>query len=319
MSKRQPRSEADEASRSEDAPPTAVLSRCLATDDSFRVVACVNTDVVVEAATRHNLVGLDAMVLGRTLTAAQLLATLTKGDERVTVQVAGDGPVGGAVADAWSSGAARGHLRKTTGEMASKPWAEGRTWLTKHVGRGLVTVLRDLGLKDIYQGVGAMRLGEIDEDVEAYLRVSEQIPSALGCEVRTDDEGRVVESVGVMVQSVPGTREQEGDAVRETQHRLRTGRLYRAVRDGFGDVEALAAHMVEGFPIRALVRTTLRFTCRCDRERVTAALLTLGAGELLDIARTDGVAAATCHFCSRRFEVGESELRALAAQATDGS
>ena len=84
----------------------------------------------------------------------------------------------------------------------------------------MVNVLRDLGLKELYQGQIALVTGEVDEDIEAYLRTSEQVPSALGCDVLLDGSGRVAAAAGVLVQAMPGG---DPDIVRDVQHALRTG------------------------------------------------------------------------------------------------
>ncbi|MFN3200840.1 MAG: Hsp33 family molecular chaperone HslO [Bradymonadia bacterium] len=165
-------------------PTTDNLHRFISLDHSFRVVAAVNTEVVREACLRHNITGLAAVALGRALTAAQLMATLGKNEERITIQIRGSGPLRGIVVDAWSNGGARGYVTEPV--QVTPP--EGRIWLYKLVGRqGTVTVQRDVGLKDIYQGTRELVQGEVDEDIEGYLRNSEQIPSALGCDVILDE------------------------------------------------------------------------------------------------------------------------------------
>jgi len=155
------------------------------------------------------------------------LATLTKGEERVTVQIKGDGPIGSITADANGHGQVRGYVANPTGGGSLPP---GRPRLATVVGqRGIINVVRDLGLKELYQGQIPLVTGEIDEDVEAYLRVSEQVPSALGCEVVLDDHGAVVAAGGLLLQALPGG---EADSLRETQHLLRTGRLYELLAAG---------------------------------------------------------------------------------------
>ncbi len=286
------------------------LRRYISLDGTFRVVVCLNTAAVAEAITRHRLVGLAAVALGRTMTAAQLLATLTKGEERVTLQVVGDGPIRGVVADAWSNGGVRGYVY----EPAVLPLGEGpkRQWVSKAIGRsGVVTVFRDLGLKDIYQGHGTLVQGEIDEDVEGYLRTSEQIPTALGCETILRGDGEVLVSGGIMVQAMPGTKEREGDPVREAQHRLRTGYLRKALEAGDRDLAALAAGLVEGHLLKALADVPLEFTCPCSRQRVLDALATLGPKELESMIREDGRVETTCRFCGERYVIPGQELERI--------
>lgn len=285
------------------------LVRLLSVDGSFRVVACVNTSVVQEAARRHDLTGLAAVALGRALTAGQLLATLTKGDERISLQLTGDGPLRGLMVDAWANGDVRGYVHEP---VLAEHEGSGRPWVASVLGRnGVVQVFRDLGLKDLYQGTGTLTVGEVDEDLETYLRVSEQIPSALGCEVLLDEAGAVIASAGVLVQAMPGTKEQEGDPVREAQHRLRTGVLRRSLSEGARDPCFLAAQLVADFLLRILFTGPVRFHCPCDKERVTRALITLGPVELEGMVQDLHGAEVTCHFCANRYTFGEAEVLAL--------
>lgn len=286
------------------------LHRLLATSSDFRALACDTTALVREAARRHGIVGLAAVALGRTMTAAQLLATLTKGTERLTLQLLGDGPLRGVVADAWSDGRTRGYVYES---LTIPHTTDRRPSLRRVLGvKGTVTVFRDLGLRDIYQGTGAFNMGEVDEDVEGYLRVSEQIPSALGCEVLLDSDGLGVRvAAGVMIQSMPGTREQEGDPVREAQHALRTGALRRALEGGERDPDLLAATLVPGYALRRLSVTPLSFSCPCDRERMTNALRTLGVDDLRSMLVEDGGASLNCHFCNTEYAVAPVDLQRL--------
>jgi len=290
--------------------PPSRLHRLLATDSSFRALACDTTELVSEAARRHGVSGLAAVALGRTLTAAQLLATLTKGTERITLQLVGDGPLRGVVADAWSDGRTRGYLHE---KLLLPHTGPRRPSLRRALGAvGTVTVFRDLGLKEIYQGHGAFNMGEVDEDVEAYLRVSEQVPTALGCEVLLDDAGQAVRvAAGVMIQAMPGTQEQEGDPVREAQHALRTGVLRHALEGGERDPDLLAATVVPGYALRRLSVTPLSFHCPCDRSRVEGALLTLGVDELRKILQEDGGTTLGCHFCGEQYALDAEDLQAL--------
>lgn len=286
------------------------LHRFISLDGSFRVVSLLNTGLVQEAIRRHGLSGLAAVALGRALTSAQLLATLAKGKERVTLQIQGDGPLRGLVADAWSSGEARGYVNEAV--VLHPAPGQGRAQVSRVLGRqGTVNVFRDLGLKDVYQGTGRLTMGEVDEDVESYLRVSEQIPTALGCEVLLDGLGQVAVSAGVMVQAMPGTKEEEGDPVREAQHRLRTGSLRRALEGGNRDAGFLAAELVLDKPLRNLSVTPLRFFCPCNKERVAGALATLGPDELEQLMSREGRAEVTCHFCNEVYQLDFNELRSL--------
>src|SRR5215813_10095792 len=167
-----------------------------------RVVAAVTTRAVTEARRRHGLHAAGTIAFGRTATAGLLFATLSKTvEERVTLQVLGDGPLGSVTVDADGSGAVRGFVRNPEVALAA---TARRASLRSVIGSGLVAVIRDLGRGSMYRGSTALGAGEIDEDLEAYLGVSEQVESALGCDVTLDDAGVPRAAGGVLVQCLPG-------------------------------------------------------------------------------------------------------------------
>jgi molecular chaperone Hsp33 len=286
-----------------------VLVRAIDRDAGLRIVGAITTDLVREAARRHDAEGLGACALGRALTSSLLLATLTKGNERVTLQLEGDGPIGGITVDATDAGGVRGYVAHP--ERARVP-CRGRGRVVDVLGRnGVVNVLRDLGLKERYQGQVPLITGEVDEDVEAYLRQSEQIPSALGCDVWIDD-GAVVGAAGVLVQALPEGLGVEGAneaVVRGAQHALRTGVVWDLLRAGVTSARAIAEGAY-GRPLEVLDERPLLFQCRCSVERVEETLGLLSTVEL-DETIAEGQAQVTCNFCNAVYVIERPRLERI--------
>jgi molecular chaperone Hsp33 len=171
-------------------------------------------------------------------------------------------------------------------------------------------VVRDLGLGDPYTGSAAIVTGEIDEDVEAYLRTSEQLDSALGCEVALDASGQVVAAGGVLVQAMPGG---EPELIRAVQHKLRTSGLYASFASAAppADPLAVARALLGDLPIQVLDERPVRFSCRCSSERAEIMLGVLETAELEEMLTREGDAEITCNFCSERYRFDAAELRRL--------
>lgn len=282
------------------------LIRSLLPDVNARVVAVVATDTAREAARRHGAVAGGAVALGRVSASALLLATLTKSGERVTLQVLGDGPLGGVSADANDDGDVRAYLARPA--VLVPGGHDRRVSLRDAIGRrGVVSVVRDLGLKESYSGQSPILTGEIDEDVEGYLRKSEQIDSALGCEAVLGAGMELLAVGGVLVQCLPG-----GDAsiiVREAQHRMRTGGLYEVLAAHPDDAKLLARAMLpENLGLDVLDVRPVRFKCRCSAERVSAMLGLLGPAELAAMIEEGKPAEIHCNFCNERYVVTMEEL-----------
>ena len=278
-----------------------------------RVVAVTSTGVAREAARRHGATGAAAVALGRGVTAGLLLATLTKDDERVTLQVMGDGPLGSLTVDASAAGTARAYVKNP---RLRQPLAAAgqRLELAPAVGRsGLISVVRDLGLRDTFGGQTPIVSGEIDQDVENYLNTSEQIDSALACDALLDDSGQLVAAAGILVQALPGSI--AGPQLEAARAHLRSGALARAVAltAPDGDLEGLIAQVLGPTlgHVQLLNVRPVRFHCPCSRSRAGASLSLLGQAELADIILDDGRAEVTCNFCGSRYEFTEADLETI--------
>jgi molecular chaperone Hsp33 len=283
------------------------LIRAIAHEAHIRVVCTVTTDLCIDGARRHKLSPAAGCALGRALTSGLLLATLTKGNERVTVQWAGDGPIGSVTVDANGAGEVRGYALNPG---AGPPHPSGRIRVAETLGqRGVVNVVRDLGLKELYQGQVSLTTGEIDEDLEAYLRASEQVPSALGCEVVLADDGTIAAAGGLLVQALPGG---DTDTVREVQHALRTGVLYEALVAGERSARALAERVTVLGALEVMGdERTVRFQCKCSAARIAETLALLGTVDLDEMIAENKPAEVTCNFCNTLYRIERDELQLI--------
>ncbi len=289
------------------------LVRAIDRTTNIRVAIALTTDVVAEAVRRHHLSPAATCAVGRALTSGLLLATLTKGEERVTLQLTGDGALGAVTVDAMGNGDVRGYaLRPDAGPRE----LIGRPRVAETMGRqGVLNVLRDLGLKELYQGQISLVTGEIDEDGEAYLRISEQVPSALGCEVLLDG-GRVVAAAGVLMQALPGG---EADLVRKAQQLLRTGCLYDLLVAGERSPLALAQRIYSSGTLEVVGDDRpVRFQCRCTADRIAQMLQLLGTVDLDEMIAEDKPAEVVCNYCNTRYQIGRAELERIRDQVAGG-
>src|SRR5580658_10499273 len=254
------------------------LIRAVDRTRAVRIVAALSSGLCTEAAARHRTSPAVTCALGRALTASVLLATLTKGGERVTIQFACDGPLGQLNADTYHDGAVRGYPSRPTA-WADRP-LPGRQRLADLLGTGVVNVMRDVGRGESYQGQIALTRGEVDEDLEHYLLKSEQVPSALGCEVLQDGAGRVLAAGGLLAQVLP---DGDLDYIARVQAGLRAGALYQALREPDVSPEALCLALLPDPQGEVLDRRPLRFRCRCSESRVEGMLSTRPTSDLAEM------------------------------------
>jgi molecular chaperone Hsp33 len=286
------------------------ILRCTVDGGAARIIAVTATGVAREAIRRHQAVGAAAVALARGVMSGLLLATLTKDEERVTLQLLGDGPLGGLTVDATATGTARAYVKNVS---VGPALPADRPRLGPALGRtGVVNVIRDLGLREAFRGQTPFASGEIDDDCERYLMTSEQIESALRCETLLAADGTLAAAAGILVQALPGGR---GAAIVEaTRARLAVGALRRALaaegpRDPGTLIETALGDVMGAW--RALDARPVRFHCPCSRERAGASLALLGAVELAVMILEDGKAEVICNFCRARHDFTEAELELI--------
>jgi molecular chaperone Hsp33 len=288
------------------------ILRCLVASGDVRIVAVTATGVAREAIRRHGATGASAIALARGLTSGLLLATLTKDEERVTMQLLGDGPLEGLTVDATSAGTARAYVKNVA--VAAPPGPRSRPRIGAALGaNGIVNVVRDVGVGQGFRGQTPLVSGEVDEDCERYLRDSEQIESALRCETVLDAQGGIAAAVGLLVQALPGGR--GAATVRAARLRLQDGALVATLAAGGTTIDAGALVEDTLGPVlgawRALDARPVRFHCGCSRERAGASLALLGAAELGTMILEDGQAQVTCNFCRTRHDFTEADLERI--------
>ncbi len=301
-------------------PPDRIL-RGLIEDGRARVVAVTATAAVREMAGRHSTLGLPVVALGRAAVAGLLLATLTKNEEQVTLQVLGNGPLGGVTVDARSSGKVRGFVKRPL----ALPWqpalaGPARLTIGAAIGRqGVVGVTRDLGMAHNYSGQVALQSGEIDEEVERYLNTSEQIDSLLRCDTLVDPQGQVIACGGILVQTLP---QAHGADVVEYLRRALAGPafstvLQEALRAGALEPEAIgkAALGRYGAGMQVLDVRDVMFFCPCSRERAEATLGMLGPADLQEMIVENDEAEVTCNFCGAQYRFSEAEVEQIRRRA----
>ena len=293
------------------------IMRSLIEGGRARVVVATATHAVREMVLRHQTLGVPAVALGRGALAELLLATLTKDEEQVTLQVLGNGSLGGVTVDARSSGRVRGFVKRPTAvtwdpELASTP----RLAIGDAVGKqGVVNVTRDLGLAQNYSGQVVLSTGEIDEDVEHYLTTSEQIDSVLRCETLVDRDGKVTAAAGLLVQTLPQAR---GAAVVEFLRDTLRGPALSSVlisalaKDAF-DPESIARAALGqcADDMQVLDLREVRFFCPCTRERAESTLGMLRPEDLKEMILETNEAEVTCNFCGQQYRFSEIEIERI--------
>jgi molecular chaperone Hsp33 len=284
------------------------LARAVHHDLNIRLVAILAPELCQIAATRHRATPAAACALGRGLLSAVLLSTLNPTGERVTIQLLADGPLKGVIADAYEDGLVRGYPLDP--EACAGVPMDRRQILAKLIGRdGLCNVVRDIGVRERVQGQVDLVTSEIDEDVEAYLRQSEQVPSALGCELVMDGKGGILAAGAVLLQLMPDSPPEAQTRLREAQMALRGGELFDALKAGVREPMELVRLVLgpQGAGVQLIDEKPVSFRCRCDRGRIEALVRALDPAEI-DAMIEEGKAEITCNFCNEVYTIDREAL-----------
>lgn len=279
------------------------------TDDGFVKISAVTARGVVERAREiHDLSPTASAALGRTLCGASMLGELMKEDDAsLTIRVNGGGPAGSVIAVSDSGGNVRGYVANPQADLPTR--SDGKLDVGGLVGRdGMLTVSRDIGLKEPYVGSVELVTGEIAEDLAQYMVESEQIPSAVGLGVLVDTDKTIKAAGGFIVQLMPGAPE---ELISKLEDNIFMMDQLTTVLDEDG-VDAVIDQVLAGLTHETVLRKPIEYRCNCSRERVADALRAVGAAELRSMAEEGKPAEVTCQFCDKVYEFTPEELLSLA-------
>ena len=287
------------------------IVRIITTDGLVMASAITGTDLVARAREIHHTSPTATAALGRSLMACSMMGNQLKGeDNSLTLQIRGDGPLGGITCVSDSQGNVRGYVVHPQADVARKQ--EGKLDVGAAVGEGSLTVIKDLGMRDPYVGSIALVSGEIAEDVTAYFAESEQIPTACALGVLVQGgSSEVLTAGGYLIQLLPGAGEDTIDKVERGLQRV--GYVTGHLKQGKSALELIRDVLGE-FGIEVLETCPVEYRCYCSRERVVRALISMGTQEMKNLIEEQGQAEMTCQFCDRVYRFNQEELEEILKQ-----
>lgn len=287
------------------------LVKAMAYDGQVRAYAAMTTETVGEAQRRHYTWPTASAALGRSMTAALMLGSMLKGEERLSVKIDGNGPIGLILVDSNAKGEVRGYV--TNPQTHFDLNENGKLDVRRAVGTdGMLSVVKDLGLRDYYTGQVPIISGELGEDFNYYLVTSEQIPSSLGVGVLVNTDNTILASGGFIIQVMPGCEE---EVITDIENRLTSiPPISKLIQRGLTPEEILSETLGEG-NVKFLETMPVQFKCNCSRERVSNLLCSLGKEEIKDMIETDGHAEAQCHFCNEKYHFTLEDLEEIEESA----
>ena len=287
------------------------MVRATAANAQVRAFAVTTKELVETARQAHNTSPVVTAALGRLLTAGVMMGSMLKGDDDLlTLQVRGDGPVRGLTVTANAKGEVKGYA--TVPDVILPANAKGKLDVGGAVGRGTLSVIRDLGLKEPYVGQTALVTGEIGDDLTSYFATSEQTPSSVGLGVLMEKTNTVRCAGGFIIQLLPDATD---EMIEKLEKKLATLPYVSDLLDMGKTPEDILQMILGDMELKIMDTVPTEFYCNCTRERVEKALISIGREELEKIIREDKKANLHCHFCGKEYDFTEEEMKKLLEDA----
>lgn len=287
------------------------LVKAICFDGKVRAYAVRATNTVAEAQRRHDTWSASSAALGRTIVAGLILGATVKGDDIITAKVQGDGPAGSIVVTANGSGQVKGYIQQP---HVSLPLNEqGKIDVRGAVGtEGVLTVIKDLGLKEPFSGQVPLVSGELGEDFTYYMATSEQVPSSIGLSVLVNPDESIKASGGFMIQMMPGADE---EIIEQIEERLQQMPLVSDLLDQGESPEQILARILGEEHLKIIEKEPVSFHCDCSKEKFARAIISVGKEAIEEMINEDHGAEAVCQFCENKYQYTEEELRVLLEEA----
>jgi molecular chaperone Hsp33 len=274
-------------------------------------VAAITTDLVEEARDVHRASPEATAALGRLLTGSALLsAFLKETSHRLILQVSSRGPVRRIVAEANGSGHVRGYLGEAAVHVPSR---QGKLDVGQAVGKGILHVVKEIGLPMPSTGTVPLVSGEIAEDLASYLVQSEQIPSAVSLGVFVQPDYVVTAAGGFVIQFHSTVADELVGHIEQAL--AATPPVTTMIQEGY-DPQAMLHRALGGLSVVVVRQTTPVWRCRCTRNRVTRVLIALGSEELRSMIAEEQGTQVKCEYCATDYAFSHQELLDLLAEAT---
>ena len=286
------------------------LVRGMTMDGFVKVVAIRSTELVRRGAEIQKTTPNATAAFGRLLTAASMMGNMQKvEDGSLTLQIRGDGPVGTIVCVSDPVGNVRGYVYEPNVPLMERH--PGKLDVGATVGNGTLTVIRDLQMKEPYVGSIELVSGEIGDDITAYFVQSEQIPTACALGVLVDTDLSVKVAGGYLIQLLPGAPDEVIDALEKGIQRA--GAVTPMLEQGMTPEDILGA-VCGDLGVVFMETTEVAYKCYCSRERVTAALISLGKKELTEIMEEGKPFPVECQFCDENYTFTPEDIRGILDQ-----
>ena len=277
------------------------IVRATAADHQLRAFAVTSRDIVEKAREIHNTSPVATAAIGRLLTAASMMGSMMKGEKDVlTLQIECGGPIGGITVTADSNADVKGYVNNPN--VILPPNAQGKLDVSGALGPGFLNVIKDIGLREPYNGQTHLVSGEIAEDLTYYFATSEQVPSSVGLGVLMDKDNHVRQAGGFIIQVMPDTDD-------KLEARLGEVHSVTDMLDKGMTPEDILGYVLDGMDVEILETIPTQYKCNCSVERVSKAIASIGKKDLQEMIDDGEPIEVNCQFCGSHYKFDTEQLK----------
>ena len=281
------------------------IVRATAADHQLIAFAVTSRDIVEKAREIHNTSPVATAAIGRLLTAASMMGSMMKGEKDVlTLQIECGGPIGGITVTADSNADVKGYVNNPN--VILPPNAQGKLDVSGALGPGFLNVIKDIGLREPYNGQTHLVSGEIAEDLTYYFATSEQVPSSVGLGVLMDKDNHVRQAGGFIIQVMPDT---DDEVIDKLEVRLGEVHSVTDMLDKGMTPEDILGYVLDGMDVEILETIPTQYKCNCSVERVSKAIASIGKKDLQEMIDDGEPIEVNCQFCGSHYKFDTEQLK----------
>ena len=282
------------------------IVRATAANGQVRAFAAITRETIEEARQHHGTSPVATAALGRLLTAGTMMGSMMKNEtDMLTLQVRGDGPIGGITVTADSKGDVKGYVENPDVMLPPK---NGKLDVGGAVGIGLLQVIKDMGPKEPYSGQTILVSSEIAEDLTYYFANSEQVPSSVGLGVLMEKDNTVKTAGGFIIQMMPFA---EDATISQIEENLKLVTSVTELLDKGYTPEQLLEELLGNVGLEITDTMPTRFYCNCSKERVEQAVASVGKKDIQEMINDGKPIEVKCHFCNTSYQFDTQELKEI--------
>jgi len=287
------------------------IIRATAAEGQIRAFAATTRELTEYARQAHNTSPVATAALGRLLTAGAMMGVMMKGaNDLLTIKIEGDGPIGGLTVTADSKGDVKGYAYHP--EVMLPPNEKGKLDVGGALGIGVLSVIKDIGLKEPYVGQTILVTSEIAEDLTYYFATSEQVPTSVALGVLMNHNNTVKQAGGFIIQLMPFA---EDEVIDRLEAKIKEITSITALLDEGLTPEQILEKVLGEFGLEINDKIPTRYHCNCSHERVAKVLLSVGKKELESMIADGKPIEVNCHFCNKNHVFQIEELKELLKKA----